>query len=102
MSPMKHRPVSNSFALSLCAIVGLLAASRPLLAAAPKTDARTAALVAALQAVSPDPLGGQLGRAVVRPAAPAQGTVLGHTANQSARAETDHRAYLVWKRTQKS
>lgn len=99
---MKHRRSNLYPALWWCALVALLAASRPLLAAAPKTDARTAALVAALQAVSPDPLGGQLGRAVVRPAAPAQGTVLGHTANQSARAETDHRAYLVWKRTQKS
>ena len=44
----------------LFALVGFLAASQPVLAASKKADERTAALVTALQAVSPDPLGGRL------------------------------------------
>ena len=93
----------------LFALVGFLAASRPALAAAKKNDERTAALVATLQAVSPDPLGGRLGLAAsgARPhTAPATATPpaaanRGRTA-QAAPFDRDHRAYVIWKSTQKS
>lgn len=92
-----HRP-----SLSLFAFVGLLAASQPLLAAAPKADARATALVAALQAVSPDPLGGRLGLAAtaVRPAAPLKTSSNAQLTVQTS--ESDRRAYLAWKNAQKS
>lgn len=96
---MKH-----SLAFPLFALVGLLAASRPTLAAATKSDARTTALVAALQAVSPDPLGGRLGLAASAARTPAVATVAGgssYTA-QSQQAESDRRAYIIWKSSQKS
>ncbi len=50
----------------------LLGASQPLLAAPMKADARNADLVTALQAVSPDPLGGRLGLAAANSQAAAQ------------------------------
>ena len=53
---MKFRALALIFTAA-----GLAAASQPVLAASSKSDARIAALVAALQAVSPDPLGGRLG-----------------------------------------
>ena len=84
---------------SLLFAVSLLAASQPALAATKKADARTADLVAALQAVSPDPLGGRLGLAAATaqaealPAANADRNVV-----LRARAGTsDQRAYFVWK-----
>jgi hypothetical protein len=84
--------------------VSLLAASQPALAATKKADARTADLVAALQAVSPDPLGGRLGLAAaatqVAPLSPVK--VERSVVVQSQRASPDERAYLLWKRTQKS
>ncbi len=88
---------------SLFAFVGLLAASQSLLAAAPKADARAKALIAALQAVSPDPLGGRLGLA----ASGEHSTTLANgtadkVAVKSPQADADHRAYLVWKSAQKS
>jgi hypothetical protein len=93
----------------LFALVGFLAASQPLLAASKKADERAAALVAALQAVSPDPLGGRLGLAAsgARPnTAPATApqpaaASRGRTA-QAAPLDRDHRAYVIWKSTQKS
>lgn len=53
---------SLSFALLATLTFGSVSASA--LAKAPKTDARAAAIVAALTAVSPDPMGGQIGLAV--------------------------------------
>lgn len=96
---MKYR-----FALPVFAL-GFFAASQPLLAGTPKADARAAALVAALQAVSPDPLGGQLGLEVstARTAPVAAITPSRKVASmQSPRAEFDHRTYLIWKSSQKS
>ena len=89
---------------SILAFAGLLAASQPMLAAAPKADARAKALVAALQTVSPDPLGGRLGLAalaVPTAAVPSEATTSQYAA-KSPRAEADQRAYLVWKSAQKS
>ena len=96
---MKHRIALPLFAL------GLLAASQPVLAATSKADARaTAALVAALQAVSPDPLGGRLGLDVsTTRTPPLPATKPGNRfVTQSNRAELDRRTYLVWKSSQKS
>ena len=85
------------------AFVGLVSASQSLLAAAPKADARTAALVAALQAVSPDPLGGRLGLAVVSAGQPVvtKGADQNLTA-QSSNAQLDQRDYVIWKNERKS
>jgi hypothetical protein len=83
---------------SLLAFAGLLAASQPMLAAAPKTDARAAALVAALQAVSPDPLGGRLGLAASSAGLPA----LAKQNAKSQAAQLDQRAYATWKAATKS
>ena len=83
--------------------VSLLAASQPLLAAATKADARATELVAALQAVSPDPLGGRLGlaaatvRAAAMPSAKDSKNLV-----QSQIAERDQRAYAIWKGSRKS
>jgi hypothetical protein len=95
---MKTRPLTLLFAFA-----GLLSASQPVLAAAPKTDARATALVAALQAVSPDPLAGRLGLAasVAGQAAPAKQGGRNQTA-QSTSAQIDQRAYASWKVATKS
>jgi hypothetical protein len=95
---MKYR-----FALPLLAL-GLVAAAQPLLAAKPKSDPRAAALVAALQAVSADPLGGRLGLeiATVNAPTPSPSSDRRTYAVQSPRAEFDHRTYVVWKSSQKS
>jgi hypothetical protein len=91
----------------LFALVSLFGASHSAVAAPKKADERAAALVAALQAVSPDPLGGRLGLAATtaRPAgnvsSSAPTATRGLTA-ENARAELDRRAYLVWKSSQKS
>lgn len=93
--------------LSLLALVTLLGSTHSAFAATKKADESTAALVAALQAVSPDPLCGRLGLAAtaarpaetIAPAAPAPArrvTVMNST------AERDRRAYLIWKSAQKS
>ncbi len=91
------------FAFPLLA-VALLAASQPALAAAKKGDSRTAALVAALQAVSPDPLGGRLGLEVSTASAPALASAAskGTYATQSPRAVLDQRTYVIWKSSLKS
>ena len=89
----------------LLAFAGLLAASQPALAAAKKPDVRaTGALVSALQAVSPDPLGGRLGLAATTASAPVlEKTLPGRDyAAQTQRAELDQRSYLIWKSSQKS
>jgi hypothetical protein len=91
------------FTSLLFAFAGLLAASQPLLAAAPKADARAAALVAALQAVSPDPLGGRLGLAASAAGQPTLAKQNGQNLTaQSARAQLDQRAYATWKSSTKS
>lgn len=92
--------MKTRFTSLLFAFAGLLAASQPLLAAASKADARAAALVAALQAVSPDPLGGRLGLAASvadQPAATRQ-----TAKNPTAQATNDQRAYASWKVAKKS
>jgi len=96
--------MNKSPASFLLLAAGLLAASQPLLAAAPKADVRTAALVAALQAVSPDPLGGRLGleaSAISAPALPKSSDRRDYVA-QSSTAESDRQSYLIWKNSQKS
>jgi len=98
---MKATTLSPRLSLSLFAFVGLLAASQSLLAAAPKTDARATALVAALQAVSPDPLGGRLGPAAVA-VSPTIQTKSTPARNVTAQTDGDQRAYLAWKSAQKS
>ncbi|MBM3853773.1 MAG: hypothetical protein FJ399_11555 [Verrucomicrobia bacterium] len=85
---MKH----SHFATFVSAIA-LFAASQPMLAAAPKADVRDAAMVAALSAVSPDPLGGRIGLAIASARSVEQGigrapVVLG---------DLDRQAYAVWK-----
>ena len=88
---------------SLFAFVGLLAASQSLLAAAPKADAHTTALVSALQAVSPDPLGGRLGLAVATASQPKLSTQSAQDLTvQSSSTQRDQRAYVLWKSSPKS
>ena len=84
--------------------VGLLAASQSVLAAAPKADVRVATLVAALQAVSPDPLGGRLGLEVSTVATPTLPKTSARRtyAAQSRDADADRQSYLIWKSSQKS
>ena len=94
--------MKTRFTFSLLAFAGLLAASQPLLAAAPKTDARAAALVAALQAVSPDPLGGRLGLAASVAGQPAPARPNARNTAQSPGAQLDQRAYASWKVATKS
>lgn len=85
---------------SLFSTLVFVAASLPALAAAPKADTRSAALVAALQAVSPDPLGGSIGLTVA--------TTLANDRAPSNRAaavknsfDTERQAYAAWKKSAK-
>ena len=89
-------------AFILFAFVGLVSASQPLLAANAKADARAAALVSALQAVSPDPLGGRLGLSVATGEQVITKSSGSHVTAQTSNAQLDQRAYDAWKRTQKS
>jgi hypothetical protein len=101
---MKVTALPHRLSVSLFAFVGLLAASQSALAAAPKADARATALVAALQAVSPDPLGGRLGLAAVaeQPAVATKRTTARSVAANNSGTDRDQRAYLAWKSAQKS
>ena len=95
--------MKRTFLAPLFTAVSLLAASQPLLAATKKADARNVDVVAALQAVSPDPLGGRLGLA----AATAQAASLPSTkgadvAVQERAGKSDQLAYAQWKDTRKS
>jgi len=82
---------------------GLFAASQHTLAAAPKADARTAALVAALQAVSPDPLGGRLGlEASATQAAPLLTAPVQRNYAAANTVDRDQRSYAIWKSALKS
>jgi hypothetical protein len=90
--------MKTTFSLALFSAIVLVAASRPALAAAPKVDARSTALVAALQAVSPDALGGKIGLTVA--------TTLANDRAPSNRAaavknttDTDRQAYAAWKKS---
>lgn len=100
--------MKTRFTSALLALVGFFAASQPALAASKKADDRTAALVAALQAVSPDPLGGRLGLAATRartettPASASTSSTAPSFTAQSVRLDLDQRAYLIWKNSQKS
>jgi hypothetical protein len=96
--------MKNHTASILFALAGLLAASQPVLAATTKPDVRAAALVSALQAVSPDPLGGRLGLAAATVLTPAlEKDLPGQDyAAQIQRAKLDQRSYLIWKSSQKS
>lgn len=90
--------------LVLFAAISFLAASQPMLAAAAKADTRTGALVAALQLVSPDPLGGRLGLAIAAARTP-NTDVSSANRNltvQNSGTSADQRAYQLWKKTQKS
>lgn len=90
--------MKNTLSLALFSALVLVAASRPALAAAPKAEARSAAVVAALQVVSPDSLGGQFGLAVAtvraNERAPSRRAAAIQTAN-----DTDRRAYAAWKKS---
>jgi hypothetical protein len=91
---------------ALFALLGFFAASPHTLAASKKADERTAALVVALQTVSPDPLGGRLGLAASASRTDSASSATtptnrGLTAEMS-RAVLDQRAYLIWKSAQKS
>ena len=89
--------MKRSLALTLVSSLLVFTAARPALAAAPKAEARSAAIVAALQAVSPDALGGQLGLTVAtvraNERAPSRRAAAIQTAN-----DTDRRAYAAWKK----
>jgi len=89
---------------TLFTAVSLLAASQPLLAATTKADARNADLVAALQAVSPDPLGGRLGLAAATAQAAATPAAKGdrNLVLQARSGTSDQRAYALWKGGTKS
>lgn len=96
--------MKNLRSLSLFAALGLIAASQDALAASKKADAGAGSLVSALQAVSPDPLGGRLGLAIAaaRNTEPALAPAAGNRTVQTSGISSDLRAYLQWKKTQKS
>lgn len=90
----------------LVATIGFTALTQSAVAAPKKADERPSALVAALQAVSPDPLGGKLGLAASgarTEVAPATTSSNKRTLTaQASRAVYDQRAYLIWKSANKS
>jgi hypothetical protein len=101
---MKVTALPRRLSVSLFMFVGFIAASQSALAAAPKADSRATALVAALQAVSPDPLGGRLGLAALteQPAMTTKRTSSRSVAAANSSTDGDQRAYLAWKSAQKS
>lgn len=98
--------MKTRFTTLLIATIGFAALSQSAVAAPKKADERPSALVAALQAVSPDPLGGKLGLAASgsrTDVAPAPtGTNKRTLTVQASRAVYDQRAYLIWKSANKS
>lgn len=92
------------FTSLLVALLGFASLAQPVLAASKKDTDRTAALVAALQAVSPDPLGGRLGLAASqsRPAAATPVVAPAPAGRNVTRFDLDQRAYVIWKSSQKS
>ena len=96
--------MKTNLSRTLFATVALLVASQPLLAATKKADKELGALVAALQTVSPDPLGGRLGLAVAATSTPTPALSAksnGLTAQNSG-VSADQRAYQLWKNDRKS
>lgn len=94
-------PMKRTLFTTLLSAISLLAASQSALAATKKADARATELVAALQAVSPDPLGGRLGLAAATVRAVPLAAIKG-SRNVTGVTNPDERAYLIWKSTQKS
>ena len=95
------------FTSVLVVCLGLAAVSSPAFAASKKeiAAAKTAALVAALQSVSPDPLGGRLGLAATAArseSAPATASTANPSDKGVTRFDLDQRAYVIWKSSQKS
>jgi hypothetical protein len=90
---MKH-----SHLAAFVSAIALVAASQPVLAAAPKADVRDAALVAALSAVSPDPLGGRIGLTIASARAAEQGTGRAPV----VLSDSDRQAYAAWKASRRS
>lgn len=88
---------SRSLSITL-AVLTSLAAGVPMFAASAKGRAGIEALVAALQAASPDPLGGRFGLEV----AAIDGSENALRFSQAARLSPDQLAYLQWKKTLKS
>lgn len=92
--------MNRKISFALISAIVLVAASRPALAAAPKADVRSTALVAALQAVSPDPLGGNLGltvaNALANERAPSNSAAIAKST-----IDTDRQAYSAWKKNSK-
>jgi hypothetical protein len=96
--------MKSKFAFSFVAAAAALALTSPLLAAGKKTEKRRESLVAALQAVSPDALGGRLGFNIATATAPtatvpapAQPSLVKSTGSSS-----ELLAYLSWKGARKS
>jgi hypothetical protein len=91
---------------TLLAFLGLAALTQPASAASSKKEkeaAKTAALISALQAVSPDPLGGRLGLAATSPRSESPVTTTTAGARKDVtRLDVEQRAYVVWKNSQKS
>ncbi len=97
---MKNRVTSV-----LVAFLGLAAFAQPTFAASKKETAaaKTAALVAALQSVSPDPLGGRLGLAATGPRTEAAPVATAATSSKGVTSfDMDQRAYVIWKSSLKS
>lgn len=93
---LSHYPI-----LRLAPLAALLGS--PFVAlAAPKPAAANAALVAALQAVSPDPLGGRLGLVAATARTLDNRTAPAMRSEQTAMIEADRQAYAAWKNTRKS
>jgi hypothetical protein len=98
--------MKTRFTSLLVSLVAFTALSQSAVAAPKKADERPSALVTALQAVSPDPLGGKLGlaasgaRTEVAPAT--TGSNKRTLTVQASRAVYDQRAYLIWKSANKS
>ncbi len=83
-------------------VLGALLASPLTTLAAPKPAASNSALVAALQAVSPDPLGGRLGLVAASARLGEVRTERTSRAELTASNEADRKAYSAWKGTRKS
>lgn len=95
--------MNTRFTSLLVALLGFASLAQPVLAASKKDTDRTAALVAALQAVSPDPLGGRLGLAASQSRPAAAPVVAPAPAGRNVtRFDLDQRAYVIWKSSQKS
>jgi len=96
--------MKSKFALPFVAAALALAFAQPVFAADKKSEKRRESLVTALQAVSPDALGGRLGFNLATESAP-QSTVPAPAQDRMVRStgsSADQVAYLSWKRGRKS